>query len=323
MRYHCGMKYSIMKTLKTVLRRCAATVRRYWLALAFIVVVFMLFFVRYYDIGGKFSLEIGNPKDSFVTESSADFLKRNVPGFKVPGYAQQGEKIGWITDIHADRFKRRTVESGTIYPREYEVYIPKIFDALRAQGIDTVVTTGDNVNSGDSNYSRALEKMAEEKHMHVIWTIGNHDRYTSMADFGITGKMYYYTDYGNTRIVSIDDVDYNRQAWDYEGGIDDEQMVWLRHVLETDKRVIIAMHIPIFPLSLDPTVVDRYAAFEKLIHDSGNVKIVLSGHFYIPWQKEFDGLHFFGEAAVSHDGYKGAYGVIDLKDYTVSYQYAK
>ncbi len=317
------MENNTLKMWETVKRSCIVGFRKYRATLFVVVFLFCTFFVRIYHIAGQWSVEMGNPKDSLVVLDSTDFLKRYVPGFRVEGYAREGEKIGWITDIHADRFKRRTVESGTIYPRQYEEYVPKVFDALRSQGIDTVVTTGDNVNSGDSNYSRALEKIAEEKHMRVIWTIGNHDRESTMADFGVTGKMYYYTDYGNTRIISIDDVDFNRESWDYVGGIDSEQLSWLQEALQTDKRVIIAMHIPIFPSSLESVVVDRYAAFENLVRESGAVKLVLSGHFHIPWQKEFDGIPYYGEAALSRDEYKGAYGVIDLGKDTVQYLFAK
>jgi predicted phosphodiesterase len=323
MRYHCGMKESIKKTFVAARDRCVAVVRRYWPALAFVLIVLALFFVRFYHIDGRFSAEVGNPRDSLVTVKSADFMRKNVPFFKRDGYAKEEEKIGWITDIHADRFKRRSVESGTVYPRQYEEYVPKIFDALRAQGIDTVVTTGDNVNSGDDNYGRALEKIAQEKHMRVIWIMGNHDSDESMAMLGVTGSKYFFTDYGDTRIIAIDDVEPTRSTGDYEGGIDAQQLDWLRGALKTDRQVIIAMHIPIFPLSLETVVLDRYAEFEKILHESGNVKMVISGHFHIPWQKEYDGIRYYGEAAMTHAEYKGAYGIIDLKKDTVEYLFAK
>ncbi|MEI8096663.1 MAG: metallophosphoesterase [Candidatus Moraniibacteriota bacterium] len=295
--------------------------RRYWPTGLFLIVLFSVFFVRFYRIEGSFSVALGDPKDSFVVVKTTEVLKRYV--LKTPGYAQKEEKIGWITDIHADRFKRRSVESGTVYPKQYEDYIPKVFDALRAQGIDTLITSGDNVNSGDTNYSRALEKMAQEKHMRVIWTMGNHDSEKSMASFGITGNKYYFVDYGNTRIIVINDIEITKETGDYRGGIDATQLDWLRDVLKTDKQVMITMHIPIFPLSLETVVMSQYAEFEKIIRESGNVKIVFSGHFHIPWQKELNGVRYYGEAALTRDDYKGAYGVINLKDNSVEYLFAK
>lgn len=299
--------------------------KQHWVILTIFFVVFLavlsVFFVRFYVIEGNFSVAFGSPKDSLIVVKTEEILKRYV--FKSQGYAEKNEKIGWVTDIHADRFKRRSVESGTVYPKQYEEYIPKVFDALRAQGINTVFTSGDNVNSGDDNYGRALERMAQEKHMRVIWTMGNHDSDKSMAPLGITGDKYYFVDYGNTRLVVIDDVEVTRKTGDYSGSIDETQLNWLRDVLKTDKQVMITMHIPIFPLSLETVVMSQYEEFEKIIRGSGNVKIVFSGHFHIPWQKELNGIRYYGEAALTRDDYKGAYGVIDLKNNSVEYLFAQ
>lgn len=306
------------------MNRFGRLLKKYWLAEAFLVLLFMVFFVRFYSIDSRFSVALGTPKDSLAVIKTTEMLRRYVPPFKVNGYAKPSEKIGWITDIHADRFKRRTVDSGTVYPRQYEDYVPKVFDALRARGVDTVIATGDNVNSGDTNYSHALSRIAQEKHMRVIWIAGNHDSDASMVSLGFPkGKYYSFTDYGNTRIIALDDAKVTRATGDYSGALDDEQLAWLRSALQTDRQVIIAMHIPIFPLSLDPVVMSPYAEFERLIHESGNVKMVFSGHFHIPWQKEYDGIHYYGEAALTHDDFKGAYGLIDLQKDSVEYLFAR
>lgn len=300
-------------------------IRKNWVFVVLFFVVFVVFFVRFYVIEGHFSIDLGNPKDALVVAKTTEVWKRYI--VRDPNFAKKNEKIGWMTDIHADRFKRRTVKSGTVYPKQYEEYVPKVFDALRAQGIDTVFTSGDNVNSGDDNYGRALERIAQEKHMRVIWTMGNHDSEESMATFGITGEKYYFVDYGNTRLVVIDNVEVTKKTGDYAGGIDAVQLDWLRGVLKTEKQVMITMHIPIFPFSLETiveeNVAERYSEFEELIRNSGNVKIVFSGHFHVPWQKELNGIRYYGEAALTHDDYKGAYGVIDLKNNSVEYLFAQ
>lgn len=232
-------------------------------------------------------------------------------------------KIGWITDIHADRFKRRTVDSGTIYPRQYSDYLPKVFDEMRAQGIDTVIATGDNTNSGDDNYARELAAIAKEKHMQMIWVTGNHDNDKVMDILGVTEEKYFFTDYGTTRIIVLDDTKITRDSGDYMGGIDDAQLDWLSGALKTDKQVIVAMHIPIFPLGLDSVVVDRYVKLEGMLHASKNVIMVLSGHFHIPWQKNYNGLGYYGEGALTYEGAMGAYAAIDLKEKGVNYEFAK
>lgn len=293
-----------------------------------------LFFLRLYNIAGKRTLELGNPKDSIVMQKSNQILRRNIPFFKKSDFAQKYEKIGWVSDIHADRFKRRDINSGLMFPRQYSDYLPKVFDALQNQGIDTVIATGDNTNSGDDNYARAIEHITQEKHMRVIWTAGNHDNDKVMSILGVTGNKYYYVDYGRTRIVVLDDVESNG---DYQGTIDQTQLDWLKSALATKNQVVIAMHIPVFDGGLSsenihdftgnnfPYVGDllpRYAELENILRSNKNVKLVLSGHWHIPWQKQYAGINYYGEAALSRTGYFGAYGIIDLKNDSVSYAFA-
>lgn len=307
-----------------------------WLLGGSTLCVFLLvFFLRIYHIDERWSFEIGNPKDALIVQKSNAVLKRDVPFFKKADFAQEDEKIGWISDIHADRFKRRDINSGLMFPRRYSDYLPQVFDALQSQGIDTVIATGDNTNSGDDNYARVLEHIVQEKHMRVIWVRGNHDNAKVMSILGVPGSAYYYTDYSNTRIVVLDDVESNG---DYQGTIDQTQLDWLRDVLKTNRQVIVAMHIPIFDGGLAsnnihdfigsnfPYVGDllpRYAELENILRSSGNVKLVLSGHWHVSWQKTYAGISYAGEAALTRTGYFGAYGVVDLKDDSVKYSFAK
>ena len=235
------------------------------------------------------------------------------------------KKIGWVSDIHADRYKHRLVESGMLYPRQYDVYLPKVFDALRKQGVQTVLATGDNVNSGDTGYAAELVRLAKEKNMHVIWVKGNHDSPESMATLGLSEQQYYYhVDIFGVRIIVLNTtVGMAEGGVGYGGSIDALQLDWLRSELKTDRPVIIAMHVPMFPVSLETVVSPQYTELEQIMRDSGKVAMVLSGHFHVPWQKVHNGLHFYGEGTLTRDGMEGEYGVIDLKDGSVSYEYAK
>ncbi len=303
--------------------------------LGLVAIFFALFFLRLYAIDGQYSLEIGQPQDSLLAQKANQFLKRDVPFFRQVGFAKAYEKIGWVSDIHADRFKRRDINSGLMFPRRFSDYLPAVFDTLQRQGIDTVIATGDNTNSGDDNYARVLEHITEEKHMRVIWVRGNHDNTKVMGILGVSGSAYYYTDYGQTRIIVLDDVESNG---DYQGAIDQPQLDWLKDALKTDKSVIITMHIPLFDGGLAsnnihdftgsnfPYVGDllpRYAELENILHASGNVKLVLSGHWHVPWQKTYDGIAYAGQAALTRTGYFAAYGVIDLKNDSIKYSFAK
>lgn len=315
-----------------------SSIKKYWKLLItgcfFLCVLFSLFFLRIYKIDGKTSIEIGNPKDSLIIVKANEIVKRNIPFLKKADFAEQYEKIGWVTDIHADRFKHRDVPSGMMFPRQYSDYLPKVFDDMRSHGIDTVIATGDNTNSGDNNYARAIKHIADEKHMNVIWVKGNHDNNRVMSTLGVTGNKYYYVDYGNARIIVLDDVENNG---DYLGSIDQIQLDWLKETLKTEKQVIVAMHIPIFDeVNTDKmhdihggnfpnmgNLSDVYTQLESIFHQSGNVKMVISGHWHLPWQKEYDGISYYGEAALTRESYFGAYAEIDLKNDSVNYLFAK
>lgn len=247
------------------------------------------------------------------------------------------EKIGWVTDIHADRFKKRDVDSGKLYPKKYKEYLPKVFEVMKAENIDVVIATGDNTNSGDDNYAVDLARIAKEKKMKVIWVKGNHDDGEIMKILGVSKKNYYFKDYGDTRVIVLDNTEYLDGEYDYLGGISQEQLEWLRKVIATKKQVIIAMHIPIFEQDIESInihdlkgnfsgvgdVLERYIELEKIFQEAGNVKMVLSGHWHVPWQKEYNGINYYGEGALTRDGEEGAYAKINLENNQVDYKFAK
>lgn len=231
-------------------------------------------------------------------------------------------KIGWVTDIHADRFKKRDVDSGKLYPKQYKIYLPKVFDAMLSEGIDAVIATGDNTNSGDDNYARDILRIADEKKMDMMWVKGNHDRKRTMDILGRpAGSYYYFRDFENTRIVVLDDTEYEDDKYDYYGYIGPEQYAWIKEALKTDKQIIVAMHIPIF--KEDGEFIERYAELEKMFTESGKVKMVLFGHYHKAWQKEYNGIRYYGESALTRDGEEGGYAIINLGNNQVDYKFAK
>jgi len=249
---------------------------------------------------------------------------------------QSETKIGWVTDIHADRFKKRDVDSGIIYPKKYMEYLPKTLDAMKDEGVDVVIATGDNTNSGDDNYARDLKRIADEKKMEVLWVRGNHDNDEVMGILGV--EDYYYNDYGNTRIIVMDTTEYLNSEYDYKGGVNPEQLAWLREAVKTDKEIIVAMHIPVFDsdteaintydlksefFGLSQDVLERFSELEGILSESNNVKMVLSGHWHMSWRKEYNGIEYYGESALTREGSEGAYATINLENNQVDYKFAK
>lgn len=312
-----------------------------WLSVGvstFVVVCGALVLIGRYGSGSRFlaplASRLNTSFDAIVSyvSTEAGFVRHSTIDGWLKGQ-DKSIKIGWVSDIHADRFKRRDVPSGLMFPRQYKDYLPKVFDAMRQQGITTVIATGDNTNSGDDNYARALVEIAQQKKMQVVWVRGNHDTDEVMSLLGVNGKNYYFVDYENTRIIVLDDTEGDSG---YTGAIEQEQMDWLKQALNTKNQVIVTMHIPIFDEEHPEMVhdihggnlsagnlLDHYTQLESLLHESGNVKMVLSGHWHVPWQKEYDGINYYGEAALTRESYSGAYAVIDLKNDTVEYLFAK
>lgn len=247
------------------------------------------------------------------------------------------KKIGWVTDIHADRFKKRAVDSGKLYPKKYLIYVPKVFKELKKQKVRTVISTGDNTNSGDDNYAEELMRLTNEEKMDVIWVRGNHDNDEVMSILGLPNKQYYFRDIDNTRIIVLDSTEYKNGEYDYRGDISSEQIGWMKESLKTDKDVIIAMHIPIFSKDIIPNtmdeskgesftvgdVLDRYTELEKIFRESKNIKLVLSGHWHAPWQKEHNGVKYYGESTLTRDTEEGSYSTINLETYEVEHKIAK
>ncbi|MFA6973558.1 MAG: metallophosphoesterase [Parcubacteria group bacterium] len=250
-----------------------------------------------------------------------------------------GTRIGWVSDIHADRFKKRDVDSGLLYPKKYMEYLPKVFDAMKDEGINVVIATGDNTNSGDDNYARELKRIAEEKKMDVIWVRGNHDNDEVMEILGVSGEDYYFRDYKGTRIIIMDTTEYLNGEYDYKGGVSSDQLAWLREAMQTDKEIIVAMHIPIFDsdtekynihdlegefLGVSENVLERFSELEKVLRESGKVKIVLNGHWHVRWQKEYNGVRYFGQSALTREkSGMGAYATINLDNKQVDYKFAR
>ena len=228
-------------------------------------------------------------------------------------------EIGWITDIHADRFKRRSVDSGTIYPRKYDEYLIKVFNSLRKKGINVVIASGDNTNSGDINYAIKVRLLAAKENMKVIWVRGNHDSNETMNVLGVKNEKYYFNDYDDVRIIVLDNAD-NSSSGNYLGSVDDKQLKWLNEALKTPKKVIVTMHIPLF---FKDEFVEKYSNLEEMMKKSGNVKIVLSGHYHVPFQKQYDGIDYYTEGALTYSGAEGAYGIINTREMKVEYLFAK
>ena len=221
------------------------------------------------------------------------------PAHKNGGAAQAGTQAGsvsvaWITDIHADKADiKKDAGNNTIYPSNYK----KCLEEVLAKKTDLVIVTGDNTEKGDPGYYQDLKSLTNGRN--VIWVKGNHDS----NDFQIlSAKNYYSVDYQNWRIIVLDSTE---QFGSSTGILDATQINFLKDSLNTDKRVIVAMHHPPFFYNSRENIYtrDKIALYDSFFNTlTPNVKYVLTGHWHHDIGSEINGVQYLTEKALTQDG---------------------
>lgn len=231
--------------------------------------------------------------------------------------------IGWVTDIHAGNADLRNAgsETGNIQqPKNYDVSFHSVLSELKNKSVDLVIATGDNTNNSEDKYADDLLDIAKDNKIKVLWTKGNHDGEETLDEFGLAGVGYYYHDYGNIRIIVLNNTEIYE---DYYGGISQKQLDWLQQAIITEKDIIVALHIPVFQGKDDTSVMDRYQSLEQIISSSPRVKLVLGGHYHMNFETEINGVKHKILQPLTKKEKNRSYGLINTDDYSVEYLIAK
>ncbi|KKP68455.1 MAG: hypothetical protein UR66_C0005G0002 [Candidatus Moranbacteria bacterium GW2011_GWE1_35_17] len=221
--------------------------------------------------------------------------------------------VGFIADIHAgDQKYRQEDEKNVIIPIDFEINLTK---ALREMGkVDLIIALGDNLNRPSRKNTKKLLEIT--KGYPMVWVKGNHDKLLHFNEL-LSKERYYYIDKKKWRIIVLD----NSATYPDTTGIDDhgrgfidqEQLNWLKEKLKTDKKIIIAMHIPMFVPGNPGTIRKDYAYLEEIFVQSGNVKHIFSGHWHTYDNEiEKDGIVHHLIPSVSLEGGQGLYYKIEL-----------
>jgi 3',5'-cyclic AMP phosphodiesterase CpdA len=221
-------------------------------------------------------------------------ISKNNSGKKPDISAKKEITVGIVTDIHAgpDENGHKEVgnENAIVHPVAYKNSLKPLLDSKP----DLIITLGDNVNDNDKCHPYADNLKLLFSKFNVLWGRGNHDK--DCFPF-FSSQNYYYQDYDNTgwRIIMLDD----------DIDVDANEISWLKETLKTDKKVLIATHVPFFSPSRDEnTLLPQYTDAEKVISESGNVRYVLSGHLHSRlWDKVYNGVHYYILPSVSGDAY--------------------
>lgn len=208
--------------------------------------------------------------------------------------------IAIVSDIHAGSGKNGHSESAIVHPSEYKNNLKPLINS----NPDLIITVGDNLNDGEKKcypYVNNLKDCLSK--FNVLYGKGNHDRDCFQ---NLSSQNYYYKDYDKAgwRIVMLDhDID-----------IDADELSWLKETLKTDKKVLIATHVPFFSPSRDEnTLLPQYTDVEKVISESGNVEYVIMGHLHSRlWDKVYNGVHYYIIPSVSGDEYPQYFMKLEL-----------
>jgi len=186
--------------------------------------------------------------------------------------------VGWTTDVHCGKAKKLKVDDENIvYPARACENFPEALKRMKEQGADFVVDTGDISNSGDQETIDRMKNAAKEIGLELLISWGNHD-----------GGRYenYFVDRKGWRTVIIGDLN---------GTMTDEQAAWLESVLQTDKKKLVAIHVPIY---LHSTWEVQNIRLEEIL-SKNKVNLVLSGHWHHGWERDLNGVHYMGGTALT------------------------
>jgi predicted phosphodiesterase len=227
-------------------------------------------------------------------------------------------KIGAIADIHASQQKSKTAPSeprNVILPANFEKNLKTALQGTK--DCDFTLILGDNSYNNTEKYIARLKELAQD--YPVLWVKGNHDQAEIFKN--LSENNYYYVDKNNWRIIILDNSTFvpeelknTEEVFTDRGWISPEQLTWLKNSLQTEKQVLIAMHVPIFQVTNIDNLRPEQEELEKIFKESGNIKHVVFGHFHFYDQiMEKYGIQYHFISSVSLENNEGHYAIIELK----------
>jgi 3',5'-cyclic AMP phosphodiesterase CpdA len=237
--------------------------------------------------------------------------------------------FAFLTDIHVQ--PERMAQEG---------YASAIKEVNRLNP-DFVITGGDLImdalgvsyERSDSLYNIYLD-MNKAYEMPVHQTLGNHEVYgwyekagadTNHPEYGKSmfekriDKRYRAFEYKGWKFLILDSVIPNGKGG-YMGGIDEEQMEWIKQVLaetDTSQPIVISTHIPFLTTEAQILRGSTAANYEGEVvtnakevlelFESHNLKLVLQGHLHYLEHMYVWGTHYITGGAVSGRWWTGQY----------------
>lgn len=185
----------------------------------------------------------------------------------LPFFAR-AEKFCLIADIHNGNGTRKLTKENITYPKYAKRYFKSALKYTKKEKVDACIILGDNANNGKSNQAKELAKIAKKGGVKILWVKGNHDSAKSQKH--LYTQTNYFMDFSNIRIVVLDSDFVNLAG---NGGVSLENQEFYKQVIQTDRKVILAMHHPPF----DKKTHQWNPAYDWI---GDKPEYVLSGHFH-------------------------------------------
>jgi Icc protein len=180
------------------------------------------------------------------------------------------KKIAFVTDMHLD--EPFTIDNGIDARRNFEL----VLNDIKARQIDEVIIGGDIGDTGA--YPWFYEQLKDFK-LDIL--LGNHDKFDPAAacfahDFNDpVNEWYYFKDDEYYRYIFLDS---SAEL------LSETQFNFLKDKLDTDRKVIIFIHHPIF--KVDTMVDEQYPLrgrekLQELLLSSNKDITIFSGHYHL------------------------------------------
>lgn len=242
-----------------------------------------------------------------------------------PKEKANGFSFAYLTDIHLNKNHIGKDHAGF-------QGIEKAISNAKSQGVDFILTGGDNVDidgikSEHAEIGRHLyqeyAKIIANAGVDYFVTIGNHDRFWACDADDVAyndglfekyiNESYYSFDHKGWHFVVLNSV----QVCDGKYCINDTQKEWLARDLkkiDSSTPVIVSTHVPFLSVyypALDGkyTDTDIVNNFKEIwdMFDGKNLKLVLQGHMHLYEEIKVKDVQFITAGAVSARWWSGAY----------------
>lgn len=276
------------------------------------------------------------------------FWGRSVTARAAAALGPGGFRFVHITDIHVQP-ELRAAEGLAACLQAINKLEPKP-DFIMTGG-DLIMDALEQSAERSSLLFDLLKKVfADNTDIPVRHCMGNHDVFGWGRKHGVTGETpgfgkqmyceklgierpYYAFDHRGWRFYVLDSVQPSESAR-YQGGLDEEQIAWLRQDLDAkpaDVPAVVISHIPIITVTVLPNAVNEgafkigagsmCAGSQSLasLFAEHNVRLALSGHIHMVDEVVYRGVKYVCDGAVSGRWWKGSnkgfpegFGILDL-----------